>query len=211
MTFDPPATQVYLEAVQDLRNDIVDLFQVADTTLDDPEPGYVRFRGQFLQDPAHCFDELRERFERHGFTPKIEQQNDLPVLIAFPGVILPRESNPNINLLLFLATILSTLIAGASYVATTTNEYFMLWRGWPFSLSIMLILSAHEMGHYIVARHHKVPTTLPYFIPFPIPLTFGTFGAVILLKDRIKNKRALLDVGAAGPWAGMVFAIPIYF
>ncbi len=211
MTTHPPATQVPLEAVQDLRNDIVDLYHVFDTTLDEPEPGYVRFRGQFLQDPADCFDELRERFERHGFTPMIEKQNDRAVLIAFPAVFHPRESNPTINLLLVLATILSTHFVGASYSATTTNEMFMLWRGWPFSLSIMLILGAHEMGHYFAAKYHKVPVSLPYFIPFPLHGSIGTFGAFIRLKAPVNNKRALLDVGAAGPWAGIIFAIPILF
>lgn len=211
MTPHPPATQIPLEAVQDLRNDIVDLFQVFDTTLDDPEPGYVRFRGQFLQDPAHCFDELRARFERHGFTPMIKKQNDRAVLIAFPAVFRPRESNPAINLLLLLTTILTTLFVGASYNATTANEMFMLWRGWPFSLSIMLILGAHEMGHYFAAKYHKVPVSLPYFIPLPMPGSIGTLGAFIRLKAPVKNKRALLDVGAAGPWAGIIFAIPILF
>lgn len=211
MSTEPPATQVPLEAVQDLRNDIASLFQVFDTTLDDPEPGYVRFRGQFLQDPAQCFDELRERFEHHSFTPLIEKQNDRSVLIASPGVSVPRHSNPTINLLLFLATIITTLFVGASYVATTTNEMFMLWRGWPFSLSIMLILGAHEMGHYFAARYHRVPVSLPYFIPLPIPGSIGTLGAVIQLKDRVDNKRSLLDVAAAGPWAGIIFAVPILF
>lgn len=211
MTSQPPAIQVPLEAVQDLRSDIADLFQVFDTTLDDPEPGYVRFRGQFLQDPAHCFDELRERFERHGFTPTIKKQNDRVVLIAIPTVFHPSQSNSAINLLLLLATILSTLFVGASYAATTTSEMLMLWRGWPFSLSIMLILGAHEMGHYFAAKYHKVPVSLPYFIPFPMPGSIGTFGAFIRLKSPVNNKRALLDVGAAGPWAGIIFAIPILF
>ncbi len=211
MTSDPPATQVPLEAVQELRSDITEFFQVSDTTLDDPEPGHVRFRGQFLQDPAQCFDELRERFERHGFTPMIKEQNNRAVLIAFPAIFKPRESKPTINILLLLATILSTLFVGASYTANTTEEMFMLWRGWPFSLSLMLILGAHELGHYFAAKYHKVPVSLPYFIPLPMPGSIGTLGAFIQLKSPVKNKRALLDVGAAGPWAGIIFAIPILF
>ena len=211
MTSHPPATRVPLEDVQELRSEIADLFQVFDTTLDDPEPGHVRFRGQFLQDPELCFDELRQRFERHRFTPMITEQNDRPVLIAFPAIFRPRESNPTINILLLLATILSTLFVGASYVATSPDEMFMIWRGWPFSLSIMLILGAHELGHYFAARYHKVPVSLPYFIPLPMPGSIGTLGAFIQLKAPVKNKPALLDVGAAGPWAGIIFAIPILF
>ena len=211
MTVDPPATQLSLEAVQDLRQEIAHLYQVFDTTLDDPEPGYVRFRGQFLQDPADCFDELRERFERHGFTPMVREQNDRPILVALPAIFHPRRSNRTINVILLAATILSTLFVGASYTASSTNDLLMLWRGWPFSLSIMLILGAHELGHYFAARYHKVPVSLPYFIPLPVPGSIGTLGAFIQIKAPVKNKRALLDVGAAGPWAGIIFAIPILF
>lgn len=211
MTLPPSDALVDLEAVQGLRNDIVDLFQVFDTALDKPEPGFVRFRGQFLHDPAHCFDDLRERFERFGFTPQIKAQDNLTALIGLPFVLQPQESKSTVNFVLLIATILSTLFVGASYAAETTEELFMLWRGWPFSLSIMLILGAHEMGHYFAARYHNVPVTLPYFIPMPVPGSFGTFGAFIQLKAPVKNKRALLDVGAAGPWAGILFAIPILF
>ncbi len=206
-----PTSLVPLEAVQALRNDIADLFQVVDTTLDQPDRDYIRFRGSFLKDPADCFDDLRDHFTHYGFTPKIIAENDLTALIAMPYVFEVRESRRWINLLLLIATILSTLFVGASYEATTLDELYMLWRGWPFSLSIMLILGAHEMGHYFAARYHRVPVTLPYFIPMPLPGSFGTFGAFIQLKAPVKNKRALLDVGAAGPWAGILFAIPILF
>ena len=72
----------------------------------------------------------------------------------------------------------------------------------------MLILGAHELGHYFAARYHKVPVSLPYFIPMPFSI-IGTLGAFIRLKAPIKNRRALLDIGAAGPLAGFVFAVPI--
>ena len=199
---------VSLDAVQGLRNAIADLFQVTDTTLDAPDPGYVRFRGQFLQDSASCFDELRARFEVYGFTPMAEPQGERVALIGIPAVFRPTDSNHFINLALFIATIFSTLYVGASYAAT--EDSFSLLSGWPFCLSIMVILGAHEMGHYFAARYHKVPVTLPYFIPLPISI-LGTMGAVIRIKGPVINKRALLDVGASGPWAGLFFAVPILF
>lgn len=195
---------VPLDKVEALRNDIGDLFVVADTTLDKPQAGYVRFRGRFLQAPADCFDDLRRRFEQHDFTPMIRQEDNQRVaLIGLPIVFDPPASNRIINLILFIATIFSTLFVGATNQGTTE-----LWRGWPFSLSIMAILTAHELGHYFAARYHRLPVTLPYFIPLPMGL-IGTLGAFIRLKSPAKNKRVLLDIGAAGPLAGLVVAIPL--
>lgn len=196
---------VPLDKVEALRNVITDLFTVYDTSLDQPHPGYVRFRGHFLQDPAECFDELRLRFEAQGFTPMIREGNGRIALIGIPHVFEPTRTRWILNLLLFIATIFSTLLTGASYGAETFN----IWQGWPFSLSILLILGAHELGHYFAARYHKVPVTLPYFIPLPFISLFGTLGAFIQLKAPVKNRRALFDVGAAGPLAGLIVALPI--
>ncbi len=205
----PSGPTVSLDAVQALRESTTDLFQVWDTTLDAPEAGFVRFRGRFVIDPALCFDELRARYEQLGFTPSARPEGEGVALVAIPIVFRPTPTNNTVNLLLFVATIFSTLFVGASYVAVTTDEMWQIWNGWPFSLTIMLILGAHEMGHYFAARYHKVPVTLPYFIPLPIPFSFGTMGAVIRLKGPVTNRRSLLDVGAAGPWAGMLFAVPL--
>lgn len=200
---------VPLDKVEALRNSIKGLFSVTDTALDQPHPGYVRFRGYFILDPAQCYDDLRERFERHGFTPMIRQEQERVALIALPTVFAPKKSNWVINLVLLIVTILSTLYLGATYDLNVGDKLNLL-SGWPFSISIMLILGAHELGHYFAARYHKVPVTLPYFIPLPPPFSlFGTLGAFIQLKAPVKNRRALLDVGVAGPLAGMVFALPI--
>ncbi len=207
----PPVYEVPLDKVEALRRDMADLFTVTYTALDQPQPGYVKFHGRFLQDPAICFDDLRRRFEQNDFTPMIREGEDGRLaLIALPHVFNPPASRWIINLLLFLATIASTLWVGASYELGMKLAWQEMWRGWPFSLSLLLILGAHELGHYFAARYHKVPVTLPYFIPLPGSFSLiGTLGAFIQLKAPVKNKRALLDVGAAGPLAGMVFAIPI--
>jgi membrane-associated protease RseP (regulator of RpoE activity) len=73
----------------------------------------------------------------------------------------------------------------------------------------MAILSCHEFGHYIAARIHGVPASLPYFLPLPELSPFGTLGAIITMPERIRSRNALLDIGAAGPIAGMVVALPV--
>lgn len=206
----PQAPHEKYEHVDAMRRDIADLFIVFDTTLDYPDKGYIRFRGRFLQDPADCYDELRLRFERYGFTPTVNKEGDMVSLIALPVVFDHPQSRWIINLVLFIATILSTLFVGASYAAESTEQLWQIWRGWPFAASILLILGAHELGHYFAARHHNVPVTLPYFIPMPLSL-FGTLGAFIRLQGPVSTRRALFDVGAAGPLAGLFFALPILF
>jgi membrane-associated protease RseP (regulator of RpoE activity) len=85
----------------------------------------------------------------------------------------------------------------------------LLLTGLPASMTIMSILGVHELGHYFVARRHGLETTLPYFIP--VPFGFGTFGAIIRIRTPWENRRALFDVGLAGPLAGLVVALPLFF
>jgi len=80
--------------------------------------------------------------------------------------------------------------------------------GAPFALGLMAILLAHEFGHYFAARYHKTAVSLPYFLPFP-GSTFGTMGAFEQLKEPPRNRRVLLDIGLAGPLAGLVVALPV--
>lgn len=208
---DPNDTKVSLTAVEEIRETIIPLFATADTTLDWPEPGHFRLRGRFLRSPADCYDDLRAAFEQYGFTPMLREEESGVVLIGLPTVFDPPSSNWGINLALLVATVFSTMfVAALGEVGEGGNQAALaqIWRGIPFSLSLMTILGAHELGHYFAARYHKVPVTLPYFIPMPFSL-IGTMGAFIRLKAPVKNKRALFDVGAAGPLTGMVFAIPI--
>lgn len=83
-----------------------------------------------------------------------------------------------------------------------------IWSGLPFAVSLLAILLAHEFGHYLAGRYHRTHVTLPYFIPFPLS-PFGTLGAFIQLKEPPRNRRVLLDIGVAGPLAGLVVAIPV--
>jgi membrane-associated protease RseP (regulator of RpoE activity) len=115
---------------------------------------------------------------------------------------------PLLNIALFLTTLLTTTIQGAS-MQHGGSSIFPLGDGLSFSVPLMAILLCHEMGHYIAARIHHVPASLPYFVPLPPGLgMFGTMGAVIL-QSRTTDRRKLIDIGAAGPLAGLVVAIPV--
>jgi len=79
-----------------------------------------------------------------------------------------------------------------------------------YSVTILAILGAHELGHYLACRHYGISATLPYFLPVPFPLT-GTAGAFIRIREPITTKRALFDIGIAGPLAGFAVAVPALF
>ena len=117
---------------------------------------------------------------------------------------------PFVNLVLFFITLLTTLIAGTLQQGINPlKDPLSLWRGIPFSFTLMMILGAHEFGHYFVSKRHHIDVTLPYFIP--APSFIGTFGAFIKMRSPIMDRRTLLDVGIAGPLAGMIVAVPALF
>ena len=114
------------------------------------------------------------------------------------------------NALLFGLTVWSVFSTGRMYAASASDVLGPWYAGWTFAVPLLLILLAHEFGHYVAARMHHVPASLPYFLPLPAQVgsPFGTLGAIILMPGRIRSARALLDIGAAGPLAGMAVAIP---
>jgi membrane-associated protease RseP (regulator of RpoE activity) len=153
-------------------------------------------------------------------TPLFRVEEDSETIILLKGIVKPKSSNPWINLILFIVTGISVVFAGSlpEYRGPLTSDLSevlphllpALFRGLAFAASLLAILLAHEFGHYLAARYHRSAVTLPYFIPFPFSL-FGTMGAFIQLKEPPKNKRILLDIGIAGPLAGLVVAIPLLF
>lgn len=121
-----------------------------------------------------------------------------------------QAQRPWLHVSLFLLTMLSMTTAGALQRGVNPlagfNQLVHLVEGLPYALALLGILTVHEFGHYFAARKWGVRASLPYFLPLPIHL-FGTLGAVIRLRSSIPHKRALLDIGAAGPLAGLVVAI----
>jgi membrane-associated protease RseP (regulator of RpoE activity) len=135
------------------------------------------------------------------------------------------QHNYKLHIALFLLTLFTTTF-------NPVLEYLYLWLGGAvqagphpltlfvnpaviiggllFSVPLLIILSAHEFGHYVACRIHKVDATLPYYLPLPLPPT-GTLGAVIRIKEAFPSKRALFDIGVAGPIAGFVMLLPILY
>lgn len=154
-----------------------------------------------------------------------------PVSLQDPGhpypvhVVLPRRRPYWLHLLLFLLTVFTTLMMGARLEYNFLNQlptfrvnedFFPLrWLlsdprhlllGIPFSVTLMSILLAHEMGHFLYCLRYRVYATLPFFIP--APTLIGTFGAFIRIRSHIPDRRALFDIAVAGPIAGFALAVP---
>ncbi len=162
-------------------------------------------------DPSARSEELFRHLMAAGYMPSLRQvAPDLYELYIAPEPEeFRRPQRPWVHLVLFLLTVLTTLIAGAFHAGQNPFAHpWALFSGVPFSFALLAILGSHEMGHYLLARYHGVRATLPYFIPFPHPL-IGTLGAVIRIRSPIPSRNALLDIGAAGPFAGMAVAIPL--
>lgn len=163
-------------------------------------------------------------------TPSITSTSEFlrPIEVT---VITPQRKHYALYTLLLLGTMFTTLVVGAHIefnflhgapAFLFNDEAFSLFPirwvlaepsrfllGIPFAATLMLILFAHEMGHYLACKHYKVQATLPFFIPFPT--FFGTMGAFIRIRSQIQSRAALFDIGIAGPIAGFVVAVAALF
>ena len=209
-----PTTVPQIETAGLLRSAASQFMYIDDTTEGDGKEYAVRFRGRLTMESTAAYRLAADSFRALGYTPLFRKEGDVHVVVAIPGAINPPPSNAWINLIMFALTVISVLITGAAYGYTGPDPVTVLdWarflaEGWPFLLSMLGILLAHEFGHYFAARYHKVAVTLPYFLPFPLS-PFGTLGAFIRLKAPPTNRRVLLDIGIAGPLAGLVVALPV--
>ncbi|MFC7073634.1 site-2 protease family protein [Halovenus rubra] len=171
----------------------------------------------YVGDPTPHSDELERKlwkfFDSHGYKIRFQRGysgDDVQfsrgefVLIAEPQSSDSGGGIPRTNLLLFVMTTFSTLLAGAVfwYQVPLTEHPLRVFEAWPFVVAIMGVLGVHELGHYVMSRYHGVDASLPYFIP--VPTIIGSLGAVIKIKGRIPNRKALFDIGVAGPLAGLI-------
>lgn len=183
--------------------------------------------GQLTIESEAAYQHLDSTLKKHNLTALFREHHTgnsiLHRIIVLDGRLQqPQPSSPIPNIVLLILTIVSLLYIGT---ATAVGEIGLsnpaaaeqismnllpnIWLGLPYTLSILLILGSHEMAHWFMMRKYNVVASLPYFIPGFIFSPFGTFGAVIITKGAMPNRKALFDIGASGPLAGLIFAIPI--
>lgn len=197
-----------------LRAGVEGIFQVnrVETPRQAPQ-GTIIFLGELLmRDSEAAYERIAERWLAHQYTPLLRRRDGQIALVAQPGIVVPKPSNPWINLGLAVVTIISVLFTGAINECQCIPATLAQWlSGVPMMLAMMAILLAHEFGHYFAAKHHQVAVTLPYFIPLPLISPVGTMGAFIQLRQPFKTKKQLFDIGVAGPLGGLIFAFPLIF
>src|SRR5579871_1981551 len=166
-----------------------------------------------------------------------EASSPIPTSTLEPSPLLPEPQGHRprprywLHVLLLLATCFTTLVTGARMqynfahnlpalslsddsaplfpVGWILSDPSLILQGLPFAAAVMLFFLAHEMGHYLYCRRYGIYATLPFFIP--MPTLIGTMGAVILIRSKIRSRKALFDIGIAGPIAGFVVAIVVLF
>ncbi len=164
-----------------------------------------------LRVPAEgALAQLTPRFARDGFTALVQQtdEGNEVMVVAAPGVVKPTSSRLWVALLLFALTVASTIFIGGAEEGAR-GGFRMNWgNGVLFSGTLLGILLAHELGHFVASRRLGVAVSYPFFIPMPL-FVFGTMGAFIQMKEPPPDRRALFTIAVAGPLAGLALALPL--
>ncbi len=190
------------------------------TEIDRGPDGRLVYYGRPLVDYERLERQLWPLFREHGYEVRLDVVTDSepdPItgveiteqrraLVAEPRSV-GVDGVPWTNVFMFLATVLTTLYAGTLWYHQPIEGPLDLLAGWPFALAVLGVLGIHELGHYALSRYHDVQASLPYFIP--VPTFIGTFGAVIKMEGRIPDRKALFDIGVAGPLFGLVAAVVV--
>lgn len=204
---------------QDITEIVRRYFTIYSVTAGGARQGYrARYVGLLrTADSETAYDQLTDALIPLGLMPLFRIEDGEQVILIIDQLPEPKIGPVWVNILLFVLTILSVMLTGTQFSDLNINPmaegslrgiFHFVLQGWPFAVSLMGILLAHELGHYFVGRSRGAKVTLPYFIPFPFS-AFGTMGAFISMKEIPKNKKHLLDIGIAGPLIGLMVAIPV--
>lgn len=163
------------------------------------------------------FESLRRVLSEKQYIPMIRFEKGEHIIYVLKKIKNKKRKSIWVNISLLIATVFTTTLAGALQWVDINRvdwinmiSFSYLWQGFIFfSVPLLLILGIHEMGHYFASKKHRVDASLPYFIPLPPPFLLGTFGALISTHEPIPNRKALLDIGIAGPLCGFLVAIPV--
>ncbi len=204
--------------LEQLRQQLTDLMRVEEYEIVESPEALIAFRGQVIGDTESAFERMTQRFAQLGYTALLrDRPGGGHEVLAAQGTMERKAPRPWLNVVLFLATLLSVLYIGAANMlgyAGLIEELDLrmvlthLHWGIPFAGALLGILLAHELSHYFVARRYGSPVSLPYFIPMPLSI-IGTMGAVITQQAPMRNRKALFDIGIAGPLGGLIVAIPL--
>jgi membrane-associated protease RseP (regulator of RpoE activity) len=183
---------------------------------DDKQPFIVSYTGRVKNsDSESSFDQLHKALAKYSLLPVLRVKGDTQSLTLIPQLERTTKKRPRLNLIMFLLTLVSVLFTGGLYgfegelpVDTLQVIWALIRSGWPFAVSLLAILGAHEFGHYFAGRKHGVDVTLPFFIPFPLN-SFGTMGAFISMRSLPRNKKVLFDIAVTGPLSGLVVALVV--
>jgi membrane-associated protease RseP (regulator of RpoE activity) len=217
-----------LVVIAQLRRLLADVMRIDQHEVLRQPDGAIAFRGEVQGDTEEAFEQINQRFADANYTAWMRDwSRGGHEVIATKGVIKHKPGRVWINVVLFLATVFSVLYSGTVYTlgyndmigpietaaefanALVVMPLTYLHLGIPFAATLLGILLAHELSHYFVARRYGSPVSLPFFIPLPMPDGLGTMGAVIVQRAHMRSRKAVFDIGIAGPLGGLIVAIPL--
>lgn len=159
------------------------------------------------------FKDIQSKLKNNGFIATLDYKGGEYTIMVFSNPVVKKDKKTWANKLLLIVTFITTTIAGM-YLWSEYETSSGLWTfntaimgAITFAVPLMAILGIHELGHYFAAKRHGLNASLPYFIPSIPP--FGTFGAFISLREPMPDRKALVDIGAAGPMCGFLATLPI--
>lgn len=168
---------------------------------------FIVVLGRLYEPLEQTIQEIKDFCNQYEYTPFFSEEGIYhKIMIGRVPMVIDKQK-VWLNVLLFIATLFTTLLAGSLNSGVNPFENFSnILVGIPFSFSLMAILTCHELGHYFVSKRYGMVTSLPYFIPVPFHF-LGTFGAIIRMKSIVPSRKVLLKVGMAGPLCGFLVAL----
>lgn len=216
-----PRAADQLVILGNLRRRLSTVMQIDEHEILNQPDRVIAFRGRLYDQTDDAFEHVSEDFASFGYTAWLHVGKDgRHEVVATKGVAKAQPPRPWLNVVLFVATVVMVLFiaaanslpeAGMALPQTQGELLLMAFRnihlGIPFAATLMGILLTHELSHYFVGRRYGAPLSLPYFIPFPNFL--GTMGAAIIQRAPMRSRKAVFDIGVAGPIGGLIVAIPL--